>query len=225
MMARPITHQVKVNTGIDISRSLAEKQGEILASPEQALRESRREAILAGGEAHPKILEKVFNLNRGARVRNSNDHSVIFWPRFHEIDDYGTIREKKLEPNDIRAKLGIIGATVVIPRDPRLKLGVDIQSEDLEQQIVVAAAIKGIKSPALDFEPEDSYELDGLYVPTSSTESVEQFQQHLYETVSHNASLVMAAELSEPTPEVVDALAVIDVLHTASVELNEQNQG
>ncbi|MEX2014712.1 MAG: hypothetical protein WD885_02145 [Candidatus Saccharimonadales bacterium] len=193
-MARPVTHEAEASIGLEREKEMAEKQTEVRDSRDQAERQSRRGAILEARKAHKKIFETVFSLDPAARAKNSRSSNITFWARFHRFNEHGGIdHEIKLDPANAAANIGIIGATIAIKRDPSLYLGVDIQREDLEQRLLVAAAIKGLKSTALDVEDEDWHTLDGLYVPPSD-QGIEAFEQGLYETIEHHKGVVTATD-------------------------------
>lgn len=225
-MAKPVTHEVDSSIGLEKATEMATKQNEIRDSQEQQQRQARREAILAAREAHKKIFETVFSLDPGARVKSSRNPNIIFWARFHRFNEHGGIdQDVKLDPDNAATNIGIIGATVALKREPSLHLGVDIQKEDLEHRLMVGAAIKGLKSVALDVDEEDWHVLNGLYVPTTHEKTIEEFETDLYETFEHHKDLVTAAEAIEldsvgspvsDAPNVHEAIAVINALSVAT---------
>lgn len=225
-MARPVTHEAEVSIGLDREKYMAARQTNVRDSREQAERQSRREAILKARTAHKKIFETVFSLDPAARAKNSKSSNITFWARFHRFNEHGAIdHEIKLDPANAAANIGIIGATIAIKRDPSLYLGVDIQREDLEQRLLVAAAIKDLKSPASDAEDEGWHTLNGLFVPSGSYPGIEEFEQGLYETVEHHKDIVTATDAitldaeGSPVsdhPLVGEAVSVISALSEAT---------
>ncbi|HEX5798041.1 MAG TPA: hypothetical protein VFX79_01680 [Candidatus Saccharimonadales bacterium] len=225
-MARPVTHEAEVSIGLEREKEMAEKQIKIRESGAQAKRQSRREAILKGREAHKKVFETVFSLDPAARAKNAKSSNITFWARFHRFNEHGQIdHDIKLDPANAAANIGIIGATIAIKRDPSLSLGVDIQREGLEQRLLVAAAIKDLKSPALDVEDGEWHNLDGLYVPSASDPSIEDFEQGLYETVEYHKGIITPTDAltidaeGSPIarhPRVGEAISVINALSEAT---------
>ncbi len=227
-MAKPVTQEVDSSIGVEKAIEMASRQNDIRDSQEQRQRQARREAILSAREAHKQLFETVFSLDPGARAKSSTDPSIIFWTRFHRFNEHGTIDEKlKLDPDNAATNIGIIGATIAINRDPSLRLGVDIQTEDLEHRLIVGAAIKELKSVSMDVEDTDWHTLNGLYVPSAHDKTLADFEKDLYETVEHHGDLVIATESigldsqGSPVsdmPNVHDAIAVINALSVATTD-------